>query len=102
MPAPNPRAAELHAELGIDKVVLVKSPFVIDTTPGGFHDPNASVASASSGGKGKLRDSWAPGFRNTQTTGPVRDSVVEYSSGGSKVSAVVDGRLLRGGWAVSS
>ena len=52
VPAPNPRAAELHAELGIDKVVLVKSPFVIDTTPGGFHDPNASVASASSGGKG--------------------------------------------------
>ena len=34
LPPSNPRVDELHKELGIDKVVLVKVPFQIDTTPG--------------------------------------------------------------------
>ena len=39
LPAANPRIDELHKELKIDEVVLVKSPFVIDTTPGGMWQP---------------------------------------------------------------
>ena len=34
-PRPNPQAEAYHKALGVDKVVLVKSPFQIDTTPGG-------------------------------------------------------------------
>ena len=40
-PPVNPRVTELHKELGIDKVVLVKCPFYIDTTPGGMWKPTA-------------------------------------------------------------
>ena len=40
LPEANPRIDELHKELGIDKVVIVKCPFEIDTTPGGqWHNP---------------------------------------------------------------
>ena len=53
------------------------------------------------GGTGKLRDSWAPGFRDAKSTAPLRTDAVEYSSGGTIAPACVDGRLLRGGWAVS-
>ena len=41
LPEKNPRIDELHYELGIDKVVLVKCPFEIDTTPGGMWKPQA-------------------------------------------------------------
>ena len=41
LPEKNPRIDELHYELGIDKVVLVKCPFEIDTTPGGQWKPQA-------------------------------------------------------------
>ena len=41
LPEANPRINHLHQELGIDKVVLVKCPFEIDTTPGGYYK-NAS------------------------------------------------------------
>ena len=41
LPAKNPRIDSLHKELGIDKVVLVKCPFNIDTTPGGMWKPQA-------------------------------------------------------------
>ena len=101
LPEDNPRANMLHKELGIDKVVLVKSPFQIDTTPGGFFEPGAGHSqSMEGGGKGKLRDSWAPGAR-VDAVAPPRVDAVEYSYGGHVSPAYVDGRLLRGGWAVA-
>ena len=100
LPEANPRIDELHTELGIDKVVLVKCPFEIDTTPGGqWHNP-LLTQSVEGGGTGKLRDSWMPGFREKQNEGPVRADAVEWSANGNAASACVNGRLLRGGWAV--
>jgi hypothetical protein len=80
LPPANPRADLLHKELGIDKVVLVKCPFTIDTTPGGFykHQPKP------------------------QPPPPPRTEAFEYSANGNAANALTpDGRLLRGGWAVN-
>ena len=96
---------DLHKELGIDKVVLVTCPFEIDTTPGGmWENPllHSQDLSKDPGGSGKLRDSWAPGFRDKkpESTGP-RTDAVEFSANGNTANAYVNGRLLRGGWCVS-
>ena len=103
LPPADPRKEQLHTELGIDKVQIVKMPFEIDTTPGGFYKNQELSQDMSGGGKGKLRDSWAPGFRETGPAGPTtRTNAVEYSANGTVASAVTtDGRLLRGGWAVN-
>ena len=100
LPPQNPRIDELHQELGIDKVVLVKCPFEIDTTPGGFYKNQALSQDMNSGGKGKLRDSWMPGARDVTAPLP-RPDAFEYSANGTAAPAYVDGRLLRGGWAVN-
>lgn len=110
LPPKNPRVDELHKELGIDKVVLVTSPFQIDTTPGGFW-PNPLLPdhlhsqNLSDGGQGKLRDSWSPGFREAHDEAlrkaNVRSDALEFSANGNAASACVQGRLLRGGWAVN-
>lgn len=102
VPPADPRVEALHKDLGIDKVVLVKCPFNIDTTPGGQWQNPLLTQDMTTGGKGKLRDSWMPGFRDVghDENAEVRVSAVEYSSGGVSASACVDGRLLRGGWAV--
>ena len=101
-PPADTRAEELHKELGIDKVQIVKMPFEIDTTPGGFYKNQALSQSMEGGGKGKLRDSWAPGFRDAVAAGPARADAKEYSANGTAAPAVSgDGRLLRGGWAVN-
>ena len=92
------RAEELHKELGIDKVVTVKCPFEIDTTPGGFYKNEALTQNVENGGKGKLRDMWMPGAREV-TIPPARPDAMEYSANGNTAPAFVDGRLLRGGWA---
>ena len=110
MPPEDPRMESLHKELGIDKVVIVKCPFEIDTTPGGmWHNPllppETHSQTLDDGGQGKLRDSWAPGFREAHdkaASGPQpRKDAVEFSANGNTAPAYVDGRLLRGGWAVS-
>ena len=101
LPTPDPRMEKLHKDMGIDKVVLVTSPFNIDTTPGGFYkNQELHSQDMAGGGKGKLRDSWAPGFRDAKNEGPARESAVEYSASGTTCPASVNGRLLRGGWAV--
>jgi len=100
-PAANPRVGELHQELGIDKVVLVKSPFKIDTTPNGYYNAQLSQ-NMDNGGQGKLRDSWMPGARQAVSShAPPRVDAVEYSANGQTAPAYVNGRLLRGGWAVN-
>ena len=98
LPPANPRVEELHKELGIDKVVTVKCPFEIDTTPGGFYKNQALTQDLSGGGKGKLRDMWMPGARESSIP-PPRPDATEYSANGTAAPAFVDGRLLRGGWA---
>jgi hypothetical protein len=101
LPPADPRTEELHKELGIDKVVTVKCPFEIDTTPGGFYKTQGAQAvtqDVSNGGKGKLRDMWMPGARESATP-PPRPDALEYSANGTTAPAYVDGRLLRGGWA---
>ena len=101
LPAANPRVNELHQELGIDKVVLVTSPFKIDTTPNGYYNSQLSQ-NVENGGQGKLRDSWMPGARQaTNMYAPPRPDAVEYSANGQTAPAYVNGRLLRGGWAVN-
>jgi hypothetical protein len=100
VPAANPRMDELHKELGIDKVVLVKCPFQIDTTPGGQNSLQSQEMG--SGGQGKLRDAWMPGFRDVGHAegAPPRTAAVEYSANGHTAPAYVGGVLLRGGWSV--
>lgn len=100
LPPENPRTEALHKELGIDKVQIVKMPFEIDTTPGGYYKSMELTQDMSDGGQGKLRDSWTPGFRDRKNTAPPRTDAVEYSGNGAVASAYVNGRLLRGGWAV--
>ena len=102
LPPANPKMEALHKELGIDKVVTVKCPFVIDTTPGGQWANPLLTQDTTNGGSGKLRDSWMPGFREKGADGPARTDAVEFSANGNKASAVTpDGRLMRGGWSVS-
>jgi len=100
LPAANPRIDKLHSELEIDKVVLVTCPFEIDTSPGGFYKNQALSQSMENGGKGKLRDMWMPGARDSVAP-PPRPDAVEYGVNGETASAYVGGRLLRGGWAVN-
>jgi hypothetical protein len=83
LPPKNPRMDQLHKELGIDKVVIVKCPFEIDTTPGGFY-------------KNKSREAMEMRPMYPKITGTQE----EFSANGAAVPAVVDGRLLRGGWTV--
>lgn len=99
---PDPRVEQLHMDLEIDKVVLVKMPFEIDTTPGGFYKNQALTQDMSGGGAGKLRDGWIPGARDAVAAAPTRTEAYEYSQNGTAAMAMTpDGRLLRGGWTVS-
>ena len=84
LPPKNPRVTELHQELGIDKVVIVKCPFEIDTTPGGFYKNRA-----------------APPPRNEPKPEREQAMAQEWSANGNAASAYQQGRLLRGGWAVN-
>lgn len=98
MPAKNPRMEALHKELGIDKTVIVKCPFEIDTTPGGYYRNKANNHLAMPGHN-------APGMSAPVVAAPVqrgpRTDATEFSANGNTASAYVDGRLLRGGWAVN-
>jgi len=75
----NPRGDQIHSQLGIDKVVLVSSPFHIDTTPQAAGDPQ--------------------GRWHTVYNGPPLDTN-EFSMTGEAAPGSINGTRLRGGWPV--
>jgi len=79
LPPDNPRVNQLHSQLGIDKVVLVSSPFNIDTTPQAAGDPQ--------------------GRWHRQYTGPALNTV-PYSMTGETGPGSAYGVRVRGGWPV--
>ena len=83
-PRPNPQAEAYHKALGVDKVVLVKSPFQIDTTPGGGIMPERAQFAN-------------PMFPNRETA-PAGSVSRPVSAGGIVGIGQAYGRQLRGGW----
>ena len=82
-PRPNPQAEAYHKALGVDKVVLVKSPFQIDTTPGGGIMPERAQFAN-------------PMFPNRETA-PAGSVSRPVSAGGIVGIGQAYGRQLRGG-----